>query len=143
MLKPKTKLKLKRKLIEKRMTVKEFIKDKLDVDEKQKMDFLRQKLSLTNELKYQIEITRTEEGKRRFKMLLNQIEALKNDDHLNYINFINEKYGNYKNEIQKLIHAREKEQRINYFMNDLIEERDSIKLIKKIKGRNVSFEYKI
>ena len=143
MLKPKTKLKLKRKLIEKRMTVKEFIKDKLDVDEKQKMDFLRQKLSLTNELKYQIEITRTEEGKRRFKMLLNQIEALKNDDNLNYINFINEKYGNYKNEIQKLIHAREKEQRINYFMNDLIEERDSIKLIKKIKGRNVSFEYKI
>lgn len=143
MLKPKTKLKLKRKLIEKRMTVKEFIKDKLDVDEKQKMDFLRQKLSLTNELKYQIEITRTEEGKRRFKMLLNQIEALKNDDNLNYINFINEKYGNYKNEIQKLIYAREKEQRINYFMNDLIEERDSIKLIKKIKGRNVSFEYKI
>ena len=143
MSKPKTKLKLKRKLIEKRMTVKEFIKDKLDVDEKQKMDFLRQKLSLTNELKYQIEITRTEEGKRRFKMLLNQIEALKNDDNLNYINFINEKYGNYKNEIQKLIHAREKEQRINYFMNDLIEERDSIKLIKKIKGRNVSFEYKI
>ena len=143
MLKPKTKLKLKRKLIEKRMTVKEFIKDKLDVDEKQKMDFLRQKLSLTNELKYQIEITRTEEGKRRFKMLLNQIEALKNDDHLNYINFINEKYGNYKNEIQNLIHVREKEQRINYFMNDLIEERDSIKLIKKIKGRNVSFEYKI
>ena len=143
MLKPKTKLKLKRKLIEKRMTVKEFIKDKLDVDEKQKMDFLRQKLSLTNELKYQIEITRTEEGKRRFKMLLNEIEALKNDDNLNYINFIQEKYGNYKNEIQNLIHVREKEQRINYFMNDLIEERDSIKLIKKIKGRNVSFEYKI
>ena len=76
-------------------------------------------------------------------MLLNQIEALKKDDNLNYINFINEKYGNYKNEIQKLIHDREKEQRINYFMNDLIEERDSIKLIKKIKGRNVSFEYKI
>ena len=141
--KAKSKLKFKKKSIEKRKNVKEFIQDRFDVDEKQKIDFLRQKLNLTNELKYQIEITRAEEGKSRFKMLLNQIEALKNDDNFNYINFIHEKYGNYKNEIQKLINVREKEKRINYFINDLIDERDSINIIKKISGRNVSFEYKI
>ena len=142
-IKQKPKLKFKKKSLEKRMTLKEFLQDRFDFDEKQKMDFLKQKLSLTNELKYQIEITRAEEGKRRFKMLLNQIEALKNDDPLTYINFIHEKYGNYKNEIQKLINVREKEKRINYFINDLIDEIDSIKKIKKITGRNVSYEYKI
>ena len=141
-IKPKPKFKLKKKSIENRKTIKQFLKENFEDKEKQKMDFLKQKLSLTNELKYQIQITQEEEGKRRFQFLLEQIETLKNDDILEYIKFVHEKYGNYKNEIQKLVNAREKEHRINYFINELIDERDSIEKLKKI--RNVSFEdYKI
>ena len=138
--KQKPKLKLKKKSVGKRMTIKEFLQDKYDDEEKHKKDYLKQKLSLTNELKYQIQITNEEEGKRRFKNLLNQIETLKHNDIADYINFIHEKYGIYKNEINKLVNVREKEQRINYFINDLIDERDILKKLKKIKERNFSFE---
>ena len=78
--------------------MKQFLSEGLEDEEKQKKEFLYQKLNLTKELKYQIEITHDEEGKGRFQMLLDQIEALKNDDIMEYIKFIHEKYENYKKE---------------------------------------------
>ena len=110
------------------------------IKKKQKKDLMLQKTSLTNELKYEIQITQDEEGKGLFQTLLDQIEALKNDDIKEYIRFICEKYENYKKDIKKVINVREKEERINYFINELIDERANINKLKKINGKNVSFE---
>ena len=75
-----------------------------------------------------------------FQVLLEQIEALKNDDINEYIKFIHEKYENYKREIKRLINVREKEERINYFINELIDERTNLNKLKKISGKYVSLE---
>ena len=121
-------------------TIKQFINEGFEEEEKRKKELLSQKLNLTNELKYQIEITHDEEGKGRFQILLDQIEALKNDNIKEYIRFIREKYENLKKEMKKLINVREKEERINYFINGLIDERTNINKLKKITGKNVTFE---
>lgn len=121
-------------------TIKQFINEGFEEEEKRKKELLSQKLNLTNELKYQIEITHDEEGKGRFQILLEQIEALKNDNINEYIRFIREKYENLKKEMKKLINVREKEERINYFINGLIDERTNINKLKKITGKNVTFE---
>ena len=130
----------KKKSIENQKTIKQFLEYKIEDKETQKRDFLMQKLNLTKELRYQIEITHDEEGKIRFQTLLDQIEALKNDDIMDYIKFIHEKYENFKKEIKRLVNEREKEERINYFLNELIYERENINKVKQITGRYVSFE---
>ena len=134
------KTKVKKKMTENKKAMKQFLEENFEDEEKQKKDFLNQKMSLTNELKYQIEITQNEEGKGRFQVLLEQIEALKNDDINEYIKFIHEKYENYKREIKRLINVREKEERINYFINELIDERTNLNKLKKISGKYVSLE---
>ena len=103
----------------------QFIYEEISPD-KQKQDFFTQKINLTNELKYQIEITQNQEGKNRFKVLLDQIEALKNENVKDYIKFLRDNYDYYKGEIIELIKAREKEERINNFLLDLFENRDII-----------------
>ena len=130
----------KKKSIENQKTIKQFLEGKIEDEEIQKKDFLKQKMNLTKELRYQIEITHDEEGKIRFQTLLEQIEALKNDDILEYLKFIHEKYENFKKEIKRLVNVREKEERINYFLNELIYERENINKVKQITGRYVSFE---
>ena len=129
-----------KKPIENKKTIKQFLEDKGEDEETQKKDFLKQKINLTNELKYQIEITHDEEEKGRFQTLLDQIEALKNDDIMEYIKLIHEKYENLKKEIKRLGDVREKEERINYFLNELFDEREKINKVKQITGRYVSFE---
>ena len=136
-LKPK---KTKKKVVGKRKTLKEFLNEGFEDEEKQKKDFLTQKIRLTNELKYQIEITQNQEGKGRFKILLDQIETLKNDDIQEYIKFIHDKYENYKKEIKKLVNVRDKEERINYFIQELINDRENINKMKEMSGNNISFE---
>jgi hypothetical protein len=103
----------------------QFIYEEINPD-KQKQNFFTQKINLTNELKYQIEITQNQEGKNRFKVLLDQIESLKNENVKDYIKFLRDNYDYYKGEIKELIKAREKEERINNFLLDLIENRDII-----------------
>ena len=103
----------------------QFIYEEISPD-KQKQNFFTQKINLTNELKYQIEITQNQEGKNRFKFLLDQIESLKNENVKDYINFLRDNYDYYKGEIKELIKAREKEERINNFLLDLFENRDII-----------------
>jgi hypothetical protein len=103
----------------------QFIYEEINPD-KQKQNFFTQKINLTNELKYQIEITQNQEGKNRFKVLLDQIESLKNENVKDYIKFLRDNYDYYKGEIKELIKAREKEERINNFLLDLFENRDII-----------------
>ena len=62
---------------------------------------------------------------------MDQIQALKNDNLKDYIKSIREKYENLKKEMKKLISEREKEERINYFINGLIDERANINKLKK------------
>ena len=71
---------------------------------------------------------------------MDQIQALKNDNLKDYIKSIREKYENLKKEMKKLISEREKEERINYFINGLIDERANINKLKKITGKNVTLE---
>ena len=131
---------IKKNLNSSKKTIKQFINEGFDDADKQKKEYLTQKVSLTNELKYQIEITHDIEGKGRFQILLDQIQALKNDNLKDYIKSIREKYENLKKEMKKLISEREKEERINYFINGLIDERANINKLKKITGKNVTLE---
>ena len=131
---------LKKNLNSRKKTIKQFINEGLDDADKQKKEYLTQKVSLTNELKYQIEITHDIDGKGRFQILLDQIQALKNDNLKDYIKSIREKYENLKKEMKKLMSEREKEERINYFINGLIDERANINKLKKITGKNVTLE---
>ena len=131
---------IKKNLNSSKKTIKQFINEGIDDADKQKKEYLTQKVSLTNELKYQIEITHDIEGKGRFQILLDQIQALKNDNLKDYIKSIREKYENLKKEMKKLISEREKEERINYFINGLIDERANINKLKKITGKNVTLE---
>ena len=131
---------IKKNLNSSKKTIKQFINEGIDDADKQKKEYLTQKVSLTNELKYQIEITHDIEGKGRFQILLEQIQALKNDNLKDYIKSIREKYENLKKEMKKLISEREKEERINYFINGLIDERANINKLKKITGKNVTLE---
>ena len=103
----------------------QFIYEEISPD-KQKQNFFTQKINLTNELKYQIEITQNQEGKNRFKVLLDQIESLKNESVKDYIKILRDNYDLYKREILELIKTREKEERINNFLLDLFENRDII-----------------
>ena len=131
---------IKKNLNSSKKTIKQFINEGFDDADKQKKEYLTQKVSLTNELKYQIEITHDIDGKGRFQILLDQIQALKNDNLKDYIKSIREKYENLKKEMKKLISEREKEERINYFINGLIDERANINKLKKITGKNVTLE---
>ena len=72
---------------------KQFIYEEMNLN-KQKQDFLTQKMQLTNELKYQIQITHNKEGKERFKTLLSQIESMKNENIKDYINCFKEDSNN-------------------------------------------------
>ena len=119
----------------------QFIYEEMSPD-KQKIDFFSKKINLTNELKYQIEITHNEEGKERFKALLDQIESLKNENVKDYINFIKDNYNNFKGEIIELIKAREKEERINNFLLDLIDDRELISKRKMFLEKRLHLEDK-
>ncbi len=131
---------IKKNLNSSKKTIKQFTNEGIDDADKQKKEYLTQKVSLTNELKYQIEITHDIDGKGRFQILLDQIQALKNDNLKDYIKSIREKYENLKKEMKKLISEREKEERINYFINGLIDERANINKLKKITGKNFTLE---
>ena len=104
---------------------KQFIYEEMTPD-RQKRTYFSQKINLTNELKYQIGITHNLEGKERFQNLLEQIESMKNENIKEYISILNENYNLYKGEIKDLINDREKEERINYFIHDLIDDRNDI-----------------
>ena len=71
------------------------------------------------------------EYKERFKYLFNQIQNLKTYDMKEYINSIKEDYHIYRGEIQGLLHVKDKEERINHFVNNL-----SIQREKNIVSRN-------
>lgn len=113
--------------------------------DKQKKCYLSHKISLTNELKYQIKITHNEHGRDKFKILLKQIESMKNENIKEYVQYINENYNYYKGEIQNLINDREKEERINNFIHNLIDDRSNISkrkeiLLKKLRLEDNKFE---
>ena len=118
---------------------KKFIYEEMNLD-KQKQDFLAQKIKLTNELKYQIQITHNKECKERFQILLSQIESMKNENMKDYIKFFTSDFNFYKEEIEDLINDREKEERINNFLIDLIENRDNISKRKEILRKKLHLE---
>ena len=121
-------------------TIKEFLKDNDIEEENKKKIFLSQKLNLTNELKYQIKITHDEEGKGKLQNILSQIEAMKSDDIKEDVKLIHEKYDNFRKEVKKLIKDREREERINSFLDDLIYYRSNISELKKLLNKFISIK---
>ena len=119
---------------------KKFIYDEEINLDKQKQDFLAQKIKLTNELRYQIQITHKKEGKERFEILLSQIESMKNENIKDYIKFFTKDINFYKEEIEDLINDREKEERISNFLLDLIDDRNNISRRKKILEKKIHLE---
>ena len=104
---------------------KQFMYEEVSLD-KQRQNFLTQQIKLTNELRYQIQITHNKDGKERFRNLLSQIESMKNENMKDYIQFFTENFNLYREEIKELINDREKEERINGFIKDLLDNRDNI-----------------
>ena len=107
-----------------------------DISEERKLVAYNE-VSLKNELTYQIKVTETDEGKQRFKNLLQQIENLKKLDINTYIKSIKDNYGFYKGEIKDLIEAREMEERLNTFADHLSLERIAGKYVRNIMQHEV------
>ena len=118
---------------------KQFIYEEISPD-KQRQLYLSKKIKLTNELKYQIEITPNERGRDRFQNLLKQIESMKNENIKDYMKYINEDYNFFQGEINDLINDREKEERINNFLLDLIDDRNNISRRKKTLEKKIHLE---
>ena len=100
-----------------------------DIDEERKIAASNE-VSLKNEIKYQIKITENDEGKQRFQILLQQIENLKKLDVNSYIKSIKDNYSFYKGEIRDLVEAREMEERLNIFAENLSLERIAGKYVR-------------
>ena len=122
---------------------KQFIYEE-NAPDKKLQNYLTQQIYLTNELKYQIGITHNERGKERFRILLEKIEFMKKEDTKNYVQIFNENYNYYQGEIKELIKDREKEERINNFLHELIDDRNNISKRKEILKKKLNLaEYKL
>ena len=122
---------------------KQFMNEEMSNDKKMQ-NYLAQEINLTNELKYQIGITHNERSKERFRTLLKQIESMKKENIKNYLQIFNENYNFYQGEIKELIKDREKEERINNFLHELIDDRNNISKRKEILKKRLKLgEYRL
>ncbi len=84
-------------------------------------------INLTNELKYQISVSNDKESREKFKNLLNKIEGLRSLDSNEYIKSLKRNYEMYKEEVKEIIKAKEIEERLNGFIDDLNFQRNNLK----------------
>ena len=94
-------------------------------DEKKKL--LLNEINLTNEIRYQISISHDKESKEKFKNLLNKIESLRKLSGDDYVKSLKENFLMFKDEAEDILNAKEIEERLNGFIDDLNYQRNNFK----------------
>ena len=84
-------------------------------------------INLTNEIRYQISIANDKESKEKFKNLLNKIEALRLLSGDEYVKSLKENFTMFKEEAEEILTAKEIEERLNGFIDDLNYQRNNLK----------------
>jgi hypothetical protein len=84
-------------------------------------------INLTNEIRYQISIANDKESKEKFKNLLNKIEALRLLSGDEYVKSLKENFTMFKEEAEEILKAKEIEERLNGFIDDLNYQRNNLK----------------
>ena len=106
---------------------KERQNEKDSISDSEKKLLLLNEINLTNELRYQIAISNDKEIKEKFVNLLNKIESLRNLDNDEYVKLLKKNYDMYKDEANEILKAKEIEDRLNGFIDDLNFERTNLK----------------
>ena len=88
---------------------------------------LLNEINLTNEIRYQISISNDKESKEKFKNLLNKIESLRNLTGDDYVKSLKKNFTMFKEEAEEILKAKEIEERVNGFIDDLNYQRNNIK----------------
>ena len=84
-------------------------------------------INLTNEIRYQISIADDKQSKEKFKNLLNKIEALRLLSGDEYVKSLKENFTMFKEEAEEILKAKEIEERLNGFIDDLNYQRNNLK----------------
>ena len=97
------------------------------ITQSEKKLLIMNEINLTNEIKYQISISNDKESREKFKNLLNKIESLRNLDSNEYVKMLKKNYDMFKDEINEIIKAKEIEERLNGFVDNLNYQRNNLK----------------
>ena len=97
------------------------------ITQSEKKLLILNEINLTNEIKYQISISNDKESREKFKNLLNKIESLRNLDSHEYVKMLKKNYDMFKDEINEIIKAKEIEERLNGFVDNLNYQRNNLK----------------
>ena len=112
---------------------KKFLKKKINrvdlefISQDEKKRLIMGEINLTNEIRYQISISHDKESKEKFKNLLNKIESLRNLSGDEYVKSLKKNFLMFKDEAEDILKAKEIEERLNGFINDLNDQRNNLK----------------
>ena len=116
-----------------RTSSKKFVKKKKAqkdlefISQDEKKILLMNEINLTNEIRYQISIANDKESKEKFKNLLNKIESLRNLSGDEYVKSLKQNFTMFKDEAEEILKAKEIEERLNGFIDDLNYQRNNLK----------------
>ena len=92
--------------------------------ENEKLELIATEISLSNELKKHIRETFNKEFKERLQMILDKLESFQNLNTIDYVDTFKNNYELLKEEMNQVLKDKEREERINSFMNHLDSERN-------------------
>ena len=115
------------KLSTKRFKKKKVHRDFEYISQDEKKKLLINEINLTNEIRYQISISHDKESKEKFKNLLNKIESLRKLSGDEYVKSLKENFLMFKDEAEEILNAKEIEERLNGFIDDLNYQRNNFK----------------
>ena len=102
-------------------------KDLEFISQDEKKLLLLGEINLTNEIRYQISISNDRESKEKFKNLLNKIESLRSLTGDEYVKSLKKNFLMFKDEADEILKAKEIEERLNGFIDDLNYQRNNLK----------------
>ena len=111
----------------KRFKKKKVQRDFEYISQDEKKMLLLNEINLTNEIRYQISISHDKESKEKFKNLLNKIESLRKLTGDEYVKSLKENFLMFKDEADDIVKAKEIEERLNGFIDDLNYQRNNLK----------------
>ena len=97
------------------------------ISQDEKKLLILNEINLTNEIRYQISISNDKESKEKFKNLLNKIESLRRLSGDEYVKSLKQNFSMFKDEADEILKAKEIEERLNGFINDLNYQRNNLK----------------
>ena len=92
--------------------------------ENEKLELMATELTLSNELKHHIRKTFNKEFKARLQLILDKIESYQDLSAEEYVDAFKNNYSLLKEEMNEILRDKEREERINSFMNHLDSDRN-------------------